>query len=565
MYRIFLIILILIHTDVLYAQIVIGSNFYHYKINLQNEERQGYVVVLHPPMLKEKVVMYKMESNNQFEIDRMEAKSIEGKKIYIKKMDETTWQINDANSLLSLHYILKPRSMISKDYLYVNSSGFVGYFEGYDTLRYRIDFRLPAPWYGNSPMESYIEDDEQIFHTDGYDAIRNIPIIFAEPDTSSIVVNNHRMNITCFFKDKKKASINIAEYILNETKTMYQYVKEYVHYPGRNWLVLVDDNFEKNRVINNNDFTLLQYKMGKIDSISNAIAAAIQDSMMQSLRTKCHQWNEKSQLDWVYDFAPYYIENKIKEKNLYKTEKEYIDHLHNEIAQYQLLNNKQQDIYKTNSEWNLINSIKVRYLDYILRFHSNNSFDWSAYLLELHKLSQKNKYVEDKDIIYHIIRTSKISDAAEYLWRYMDGNDTIKHEEYVKLIGYDIIKQNPIRKYAIANISWQKGDSSEYLEVKNVEHPITQDELLQVGDRVLQINELKCTSDNILEIEKILTTSKENDRIVLQIMRNVNNQYIPITLSMKTDLMLVEMPWKLEVSKNASKKEKELLKAYMIE
>jgi predicted metalloprotease with PDZ domain len=148
-----------------------------------------------------------------------------GKKIKHKKIDETGFLIENAESLSEISYTVKSSwskgnksgvaptagtQFVPGEVFLFNNAGIFGYFEGMDHS-YRIETILPPGFYGSGSLKSEKKQNEQIFYADNYKLLTDCPILFCKPDTASVLINNTRFIVSIYDESGLSGSNSVLD------------------------------------------------------------------------------------------------------------------------------------------------------------------------------------------------------------------------------------------------------------------------------------------------------------------------------------------------------------------
>ncbi|MGB0891186.1 MAG: lipoprotein, partial [Flavobacteriaceae bacterium] len=186
-------------------------------INLNNVVDDKVTVEINPQKIKENTVVYQipaivpgtyaMSNYGQFVSD-FKAFDYEGNEISVQKLDQNSWQINNAKKLDKLTYqvddtfdseikhgiYVMAGTNIEKDKnFFLNLPGFVGYFKGKKESPYQITILHPENLYETTSLinKNVTKEDntKDVFVASRYDEISDNPIMYAPLNSISFNVD----------------------------------------------------------------------------------------------------------------------------------------------------------------------------------------------------------------------------------------------------------------------------------------------------------------------------------------------------------------------------------------
>lgn len=263
MKHLFLVIALVVFVAQTHAQV---KNNYQYTIDLTNVVDDKLYVELIPPTIKEQEIIfyfpkmipgtYAIENYGRF-VSKLEVLDKKGSKLSLKKLDEDSWLIKNANKAVKISYWIEDsfdtklkgpevfwpagtNIEADKNFL-INNSGFFGYFQDYKKNEFTLNFIRPQDFYGATGLkaektgellpQAKKEIDQAIdkkrldvFKVSTYDKLIDSPIMYAKPDTAIIRVGNAEVLIGSYSPNKLISAIEIA----NNVKEVLLAQKEYL-------------------------------------------------------------------------------------------------------------------------------------------------------------------------------------------------------------------------------------------------------------------------------------------------------------------------------------------------
>lgn len=215
-----------------------NASSYQFNIDLQYVFNDKVSVELKTPPVNKKVVNYYMpkvipgyytDSDFGRFIDDFKAWDKKGKPLPVTREDLNTWKIFNAKNLNKITYsvndtyddtaldraVFEPcGSNIRKDTAFViNNNCFLGYLEDMKQLPYYLQVRHPENMYGTTAMDDRdASATGDLFVTENYNRMVDNPILYAAPDTATVMVGDCKVLIGLFSPTKKVTAAYLAEY-----------------------------------------------------------------------------------------------------------------------------------------------------------------------------------------------------------------------------------------------------------------------------------------------------------------------------------------------------------------
>src|SRR5690606_4114228 len=94
----------------------------------------------------------------------------------------------------------------------LNPYGFVGYFDGLKNAPFVVNVTKPVNFYGETSLPWISGNDTtDVFSAKDYFQLHDCPILYCEPDTSSMMVGNTRIAVSVFSPGNKMSSTDVLE------------------------------------------------------------------------------------------------------------------------------------------------------------------------------------------------------------------------------------------------------------------------------------------------------------------------------------------------------------------
>ncbi|MGM0588984.1 MAG: hypothetical protein ACQETE_11240 [Bacteroidota bacterium] len=209
---------------------------YQYKLNLNEVENDQLTVELTAPEIESKTIRFYMpniipgtymESNYGMFVSNLKAYNKRGRELPVQKIDTNTWEIKRAHRMTRLSYRVEdtydtevPTRVFGmsgtnieagKNFV-IHTPGFFGYFDGMKEQPFQVSITKPENFYGSTgliPVSTSATKD--VFRTDDYDLLMDSPIMYNEPDITTVNVANAEVLVSVYSPNGLVKSSFLAE------------------------------------------------------------------------------------------------------------------------------------------------------------------------------------------------------------------------------------------------------------------------------------------------------------------------------------------------------------------
>lgn len=421
-------------------------------------------------------------------------------------------------------------TIITKKSALLNFQLVTGYFEGYENLPFEVEVVRPKSFFGATAIQKKIlNDTTEILSTHNYGSLIDQPVLYAEPDTTSFKIDDHRFNIAVHSEDGKNSALelksgikkiveSISDYsgfTSNEDYTFIFYFVNEQRLKGVLKTVRVNAALEHT---NSSVYCDLDYPLQDTFSYYNHVVPHEYFHTITPLSfhsNKIANFNfrkpDMSRHVWMYEGVTDYFAFLLNAKYLSQNPKYDL-----QLAIDYSLKKKRQSM--TQSAANIIrkkNAISwitkmlevgnyyqkgkliAMGLDMAIMEKTNGNRRLINVLLDLKKEYQNTAFLEDdlKDVL---IRTG-IPGVEDFYDRYIVGNEIPPYNEYLNNLGYVYYpSKSKLPSYGAFDIRKIKNDTSYYVTwaKKNSLG-------LKKGDSILKINHIPThiflSSDTVYE------------------------------------------------------------------
>lgn len=211
---------------------------YTLKLDLKNIENDRVNVTLEVPEVLTDTVIYNMPkiipgtySISDFGrfVHDFTALSAEGDTLPVSRLDTNRWMISSAKELAVLNYRVddtfdEPRAggifepagtnIEAGKNIVLNTFGFAGYLDGAKQRPYEVEILRPENFYGETSLPRIsIGDSVDVFTAKDYFQLHDCPMLYAEPDTAAMYVDDTRIVVAVYSPTGKVKASEVMDQI----------------------------------------------------------------------------------------------------------------------------------------------------------------------------------------------------------------------------------------------------------------------------------------------------------------------------------------------------------------
>jgi len=214
---------------------------YRYTVDLTKVTNDKITITLNPPDLKENELLfsfpamvpgtYEVYNFGRF-ITNFTVIGKDGSSIQVTKVDVNTYKISPATKIDKITYVVDDTfdkcdlpdtqekivfepggtNIEAASNFCLNSHSLFGYFRGYTTNAFTIEFLKPKGFYPATGLsEMQLGEQSDVLTARGYHHLADSPILYSLPDTSTVKVGNTRVLVSCYSPNHKINSKFIAK------------------------------------------------------------------------------------------------------------------------------------------------------------------------------------------------------------------------------------------------------------------------------------------------------------------------------------------------------------------
>ncbi len=612
--------LFIIITTFIGSQIFANDN-YNYSINLTRVVDDKITVSLIPPTLTQNEAefcfpamvpgTYEVYNFGRF-ISNFSATGKNGVKITITKIDINTYKLSPANQIDKITYTVddtwdKTDLPNTKDKIVfepggtnfetdknfsINTHSMFGYFKNILNKNFVLEFEKPKGFYPVTGLSNIIlGDTKDIITVFDYHDLVDSPIMYALPDTATVLVGSTKVLVGCYSPNKK---IN-ANYIANTLKELLFAQRDYLggQLPVDKYAFLfyfidkatlsgasgaLEHSYSSFYVLPELDSTLLQQELRDVSAHEffhivtplNIHATQIGNFDFNNPQMSEHLWLYEG----MTEYAAHHAQAKGGITNVDKLLNTMLQKYENSLEQFNdtmsftwmsknVLNEKIHPQYNNVYEKGAVIGMC---LDILLRDLSDGKYGTQNLMKDLATKYGKNKSFNDEDL-FNDIEKFTYPQIGDFLRKYVGGHTPLPITEVLSKIGIDYTKESISNEFSFGGPDLDYNPQTQRLVVINTKNIDAFGKALayKKGDELYKLNGVELKIDNIKEIiANYYESLKEGDNVSVEIYRpkNKKGKYKIKTLNAKAKKVIIIRKNQIALQPKLSDKQKLTLKTW---
>jgi predicted metalloprotease with PDZ domain len=520
------------------------------------------------------------EDNYGRYIEGLKAYDNKGNLLPVKKTDDNSWTIANAQKLRKVTYLVNDTfdtengkgfgkgdifspagsNIEAGKNIMLNTHCFVGYFTNYMSTPYRVSISHPAGlWGATSMLDQDPSATKDVFVTTRYAELVENPIMYAKPDYTKFVVDDMEILIAIYSPNGKVTAENITA----KMKTMMTAQK---HFLGNinttkkySVLIYLTDSQKKDAtgygaLEHPTATTVVMPEMMGMEQLAENLKDIVSHEFFHIVTPLTVHSQEIQNFDyinpkmsehlWMYEGVTEYFANLFQINQGLITEEAFYNRIAEKIERAKPLNDTMP--FTTMSANVLVQPYKDQYLnvyqkgaligmclDIIIRENSNGKRGILDLMQKLSKEYGALKAFNDHELFAKITQLT-YPEVGEFLKTYVSGSTPIPYTQFLEKVGVGKkIKKTPSDFFLKGKSPYINVDRktkeiiiSPYNELSEFYTHLG----LKGNDILLAINDTPYTFDNIFDMISASQKWKENDAISVKIKREGKEQILKGTV-----------------------------------
>lgn len=541
------------------------------------------------------------EDNYGKYVEDLKAYDIKGNLLAVKKINQNSWSITNANKLKKITYLVNDTfdtesgkgfgkgdvfspagsNIEANKNIMLNTHCFIGYFSDFLSIPYKVTISHPDKFLGaTSMLDQDTSSTNDLFITSRYAELVENPIMYSTPDYTTFTVDNMQIQIAVYSPNGKIT----AQSLTPEMKTMMIAQKHFlgsINATKKYSILIYLSDVQKNdakgfgALEHPTATTVVMPEMMGVEQLSKELKDIVSHEFFhivtpltihsQEIQNFDYEAPKMSKHLWMYEGVTEYFANLFQINQGLITEEDFYSRISEKIEHSKTMNDTMP--FTTMSENVLVKPYKDQYLnvyekgaligmclDIIIREKS----DGKKGILDLmQKLS--NEYGASKafndDELFSKITDLTYPEVGDFLKTYVSGSTPIPYASFLAKVGIEkVIKKIPSNIFLKGNSPYITVDRNTKEITVNIYSELNEFYTnlgLIGGDIILSINDKPYSYDTIYELITDSQKWKENDTITVKIKRDGKEKIIK---------GVVKLPYEEKEDLEAKDTSKKLLK-----
>lgn len=588
---------------------------YRFTIDLAQVQDDKVAVTLQPPALPGEEVVYNIprmvpgtysvDNFGQY-ISGFRALDKAGKQLPVQKVDENRWKISRASTLHQITYwvddtfeepkdkqqVFEPTGTnieAGKNYL-VNTHGFMGYFDQMKRVPYEVTFRKPRNFYGSTALEaSHRSPEAETYVVPSYMELVDSPLMFTEPDTTTLQLGSTQVLISVYSPNKKATSAGIAPMIGELLEAQRNYLGGTLPVRKYAFLIYLTDKPNHSGATGalEHSYSSVYYMRERDNEV---IAGQLRDiaaheffHIVTPLNIHAEQIHDfdynnpqMSKHLWLYEGSTEYAATHVQVNQKLIPPEEYLGVLrnyllgagrYNDSLPFTVLSQGALDkhakqygnVYQKGALISLALDIRLREL-------SGGSYGLRTLMADLSKTYGKNQGFRDEEL-FDKITALTFPEIRTFFRRYVEGPEPLPYAEIFKTVGvsYHPALSEKVQTLGGINLGYDREAGRIIVARTTQMNAFGQKMGYQAGDQLLAINGQALSPENVMAVIKSqVTEGRQRSRLrVLVARKDARGQLKERTLKGRLQKTLEERRHVLQFNDQASPQQKILREAWL--
>jgi predicted metalloprotease with PDZ domain len=545
---------------------------YHYYINLNKVLDDKLTIELTPPDITDAEATlnfpamvpgtYEVYNFGRF-ISSVKAFGKNGANITVTKVSNDTYKFSPANQLAKITYevedswdtkikekiVFEPAGSNiedNKNFVF-NTHCFFGYFKGMTDRKYVLEFDKPKGFYpatGLNDMKT--GETKDVITASDYHALVDSPIMYSQPDTTTIMVANTKVLVAVYSPNGVITSKFAASKLSRLLDAQRDYLNGQLPVDKYAFLFYFTDKSTLSGASGALEHSYSSmYVLPEMDtaSISQTISDVCAHEFFHIVTPLNIHAEEIGNFDfnnpvmsehlWLYEGLTEYAAHHAQAKAgligydyFFQT---MMDKYTNSIREYNdtvpfTFMSKHVLTPHYHKQYNNVyekGAVISMCLDIMLRYYSDGKYGTQDLMRDLAKKYGKDKSFKDKDLFDDIERLSG-PEVRKFLNEYVAGPKPLPLVEVFKMVGLDLIKQRETESVTLGGFGVGYSEESKRLTVIDVSNVdvFGKQFKYKVGDELYSFNNRLLTIENAQEvIGDFMGKTKVGDKLVVEVYR----------------------------------------------
>jgi len=505
-------------------------------------------------------------------IENLQAFDTKGNPLKVAKLDVNSYSISDATKLSKVTYLVNDTYDIEKGGGFGNSTdvfspagtnidagknfmlnthGFIGYFTTKEEIPYKLTVNHPASLLGVSAMNDLDKSETaDVFMASKYATLVEMPIMYSKPDFTSFMVDDMEIIISVYSPSGKYKAEEITPYMENMMRAQKKFLGKFN--ATKKYAILLylssmtpTDAKGFGALEHPTSTTVVMPEIMELEALQEQLKDVVSHEFFHIVTPLTVHSNEIQYFDfnkpqmsehlWMYEGVTEYFANLFQVNQGLIEEDDFYGRMADKIAQASQLNDKMsftkmsKNVLEEPYKDQYINvyqkgALIAMCLDIQIREKSNGQKGILQLMQDLSNEYGTKKAFKDDELFAKITELT-YPEVGAFLNKYVAGETPIPYAEYFAKMGVTEAKRevngNPFLVGGNQPIISYNPETKEFFYLPEIEINAFMKELgLKNNDIILEINDTKCSIENINQTVIGAFNWKDGDAITMKIKRD---------------------------------------------
>lgn len=554
-------------------------------IDLNTIKEDKVTVTVTPPKFKTNEIIYNIpktvpgtysEDNYGRFIDNLIAVDSKGNTIEVSKIDKNSWKIVNAKKIARISYQVNDTYDTENGYGYgstdvfspagsniedgknfmLNTHCFIGYFDGYVTIPYKVIIEHSEKIWGATSMTDIDNSTtSDIFETANYANLVENPIMYSKPDYTTFNINGMEILIAVYSPSGLHSAESFTpamKKMINAQKTFLGTINSTTKYSV---LIYLSDVYTKDAkgfgaLEHPTATTVVMPELMSKEELEEQLKDVVSHEFFHILTPLTIHSKEIQYFDfinpkmskhlWLYEGVTEYFANLFQVNQGLITEDDFYERMSEKISEAATFNDTLA--FTLMSENVLVKPYKDQYLnvyqkgtligmciDIIIREKSNGKIGILDLMKKLSNEYGVNKPFNDDELFAKITELT-YPEVGQFLATYVSGSTPIPYDDYFEKVGVTKTKikvsGNVFVNNNVSYITVNPTNKEIIVQSNAQTNPFFKELGIKDNDIILAIDSTNYNSDNVYELIIASQNWREDEAISVKIKRNNREEII---------------------------------------
>jgi predicted metalloprotease with PDZ domain len=558
-------------SSLLSINIAIADGDYHYSVDLTKVNNDKLTIKLTPPDMTENetVFMFPAMVPGTYEVydfgrfvSNFKAEGKDGKTITVEKININSYKLSPASAIKEITYevedtwdtnikekpVFEPGgSDIEEGKVFgINTHCFFGYFKNKIETNFILEFTKPKGFYASTSLTNLKSGEtKDVISVFNYHDLVDAPILYCQPDTTTINIGDARVLISVYSPNKIVSSNFVARNLKELLFAQAEYLGGELPISKYAFLFYFND-----KPTLTGSAGALEHSYSSFYSLPEAdttdLAQEIRDvsaheffHIVTPLSIHSHEIGEfdfnnpvMSKHLWLYEGLTEYAAHHMQVKTGLIEFDDFFDVMikkmqnarnsYNDTVPFTVMSKYALDKYKSQYP-NVYEKGAVigMCLDIMLRYYSDGKYGTQELMKDLSKQYGKTKSFNDDDLFSDIEKLS-YKEVRYFLDTYVAGNKTLPFKDIFSMVGLNYTEKRVVEKITLGGIAVGYNPQTSHLVVVNTDKLDDFGKKLKFkeGDEIITFNNRKLALDNMKDVlGGFMEKAKTGDKLMIEVLR----------------------------------------------